>query len=280
MTKVYNWQLGRKMSYPYEEQHPAVAVRLRLQSQSLHRLPDLHDGLQEHLDLFQGTGTVLVEQRREQALRRLSAELGQQAAEHARSRPTPANRFGTLPRRSARQKPYGTFEGMTIFEAAEKQPGPEGPQAGARLSADRRRVAAPQHPRGHGHRRAVHAGRPVRRFGAVARAQGLVLSPGSDLQSLHLSRLPGLLSATGDLQAARGRHRADRSEPLPRLSQVRRGLPVQEGHVPAHHAHQREVRGLLSADRGKGSDRSARPARRPRLAAWRPAWARFACKGW
>ena len=52
MSKVYNWQLGREMEYPYEEAHPRLAVRLRLQHQPLHRLPDLHDGLQVHLDLL------------------------------------------------------------------------------------------------------------------------------------------------------------------------------------------------------------------------------------
>ena len=57
----------------------------------------------------------------------------------------------------------------------------------------------------------------IRRLGAAARAPRLVLPPGADLQPLHLSRLPRLLPAAGDLQAARGRHRPDRPGAVPRL---------------------------------------------------------------
>ena len=41
-------------------------------------------------------------------------------------------------------------------------------------------------------------------------------------------------------------------EPLPRLSQVRRGVSLQEGLLSRHHPHQRKVHRLLSADRGQG----------------------------
>ena len=45
----------------------------------------LHDGLQVHLDLLQGPGAHVVEQRRDQALRRLSASLGREDARPARA---------------------------------------------------------------------------------------------------------------------------------------------------------------------------------------------------
>ena len=56
------------------------------------------------------------------------------------------------------------------------------------------------------------------------------------LQPLHVPGLPGGLPAPVDLQAAGGRHRARRPEPLPRLPRVRQGLPVQEGLLQPHDA--------------------------------------------
>ena len=80
MARVYNWQIGREMSYWYPESRPAAAVRGRLRHQQVHRLPDLHAGLQDDLDLGQGPGVHALEQRRDQALRLLPAGLGPEAA--------------------------------------------------------------------------------------------------------------------------------------------------------------------------------------------------------
>ena len=170
--------------------------------------------------------------------------------------------LGRRPRTTAAQKPYGTFEGKTIFEAADKHVGPEGPQnALGYLPTD----AEWRHPNIHEDTAAgdkLQQDGPVRRLGASCPStQRLVLLPGPDLQPLHLPRLPGALPAQGDLQAARGRHRADRPGALPRLSQVRRGLPVQEGRCTAPTTrHEREVHRLLPADRGQGPDGQPRRA--------------------
>ena len=96
---------------PLRGDAPAVAVRLRLQHQPLHRLPDLHHGLQVHLDLLQGPGAHVVDQRRDQALRRLPAVLGREdpgaAGRGAQSRGTglgrrPAGRGEEAPTASSR----------------------------------------------------------------------------------------------------------------------------------------------------------------------------------
>ena len=128
MPNVNNWQLGRDMSYPHEERHPRMAIRLRFQSQPLHRLSDVHDGLQEHLDLFQRAGTRVVEQCREQTVRRLPTKLGRQIADRCSTKANPDGQVWDTGQRDAEQRPYGTFEGMTIFEAAQKKPRPDGPQ--------------------------------------------------------------------------------------------------------------------------------------------------------
>ena len=67
MARVHNWQIGREMSYWYPGVAPEEAVRRRLRHQQVHRLPDLHAGLQDHVDLGQGPGVHAVEQRRERS---------------------------------------------------------------------------------------------------------------------------------------------------------------------------------------------------------------------
>ncbi len=71
MAHVYNWQLGREMAYWYDGAAPREAVRAGLRHQQVHRLPDLHAGLQDHLDLGRGPGVHALEQRRDQAVRLL-----------------------------------------------------------------------------------------------------------------------------------------------------------------------------------------------------------------
>ena len=57
-----------------------------------------------------------------------------------------------------------------------------------------------------------------------------------------------------DLQAQRGRHRARRPGPLPRLADVRHRLPVQEDLLQPPHRQGREVHVLLPARRGRDPD--------------------------
>ena len=279
MATVYNWQLGRAMAYPVRGEASALAVRLRLQHQPLHRLPDLHDGLQEHLDLLQGPGVHVVEQRRVEALRRLSAALGRQAAGHARSR---------QPRRQV----WNAAEADGAAEALRHLRGQDDLRGGAestsaRRGRKRRSATCPPTPNG-GTPTSTKTPPPaaIRNDGQYG---GSAQLPEHRVWFFHLARICnhctypgclGVLPAAGDLQAARRRHRADRPGALPRLSQVRRGLPVQEGDVPPHDPHQREVRRLLPADRGQGRDAQPRRRARPRPAACRPASARSACKGW
>ena len=103
MARVYNWQLGREMSYWYPESRPQAAVRGGLRHQQVHRVPDLHARLQDHLDVGQGPGVHALEQRRDQALRLLSAGLGPEAAREAR-RAEVERRGATTGRRSSRRR--------------------------------------------------------------------------------------------------------------------------------------------------------------------------------
>ena len=62
MPEVYNWQLGRMATYVYEEKASERAVYVRVQHEPLYRMPDMYDGPQVHLDVFEGSGVHVVEQ--------------------------------------------------------------------------------------------------------------------------------------------------------------------------------------------------------------------------
>ncbi len=84
--------------------------------------------------------------------------------------------------------------------------------------------------------------------------------PAADLRALPQPVVHGVLPVRRDLQARRGRHRAGRPGPLPRLAAVHHRLPVQEDLLQPQVRQGREVHVLLPAGRG----RPARPsARRP-----------------
>ena len=79
MPQVINWQLGRPIAFP-TRRNTRAAICLRFQHQSLHWLPDMHDGLQEHLDILARPRIHVVEQCRNETLRWLPAVLGRQVA--------------------------------------------------------------------------------------------------------------------------------------------------------------------------------------------------------
>ncbi len=190
-------------------------------------------------------------QRGDQALRRLPAVLGHEDPRAAGGgRPRRAllagagRRGARRPLRPVRRQDH--LRGRCYQLRARRL-------AGARLSAQRRRVELPQHLRGQSGGSARGARSPRSRRHRAAGARHLVLLPGPHLQPLHLPRLPRRLPAQGDLQAARGRDRARGPEGVPRLPQVRGGLPLQEDHVPGQHAGVGKVHRLLPAGRGHRS---------------------------
>lgn len=127
MADVYNWQLGRAMDYPHQERHPQwqfafvfnpnrcigcqTCTMACKSTWTFSKGQELmwwnnvetkpYGGYPQHWDAK--LLTMLEE-----------ANPGQQVWNTSTAEPG--------------QKPYGTFEGMTIFEAAQKKPGPDGPQ--------------------------------------------------------------------------------------------------------------------------------------------------------
>ena len=89
------------------------------------------------------------------------------------------------------------------------------------------------------------------RAGQAGTRADLHVLPAADLRALPEPVLRGVLPVRGDVQARRGRHRAGRPGPVPRLADVRLRLPVQEGVLQPPHRQGREVHVLLPADRGR-----------------------------
>src|SRR5207249_2869043 len=79
------------------------------------------------------------------------------------------------------------------------------------------------------------------------------VNPGGQVWNTRVGRkhhapygVSGGVSPEGHLQAAGGRDRADRPEPVPGVQEVRGAVSVQEADVPGHHQSQREVHCVLS----------------------------------
>jgi nitrate reductase beta subunit len=128
MPKVYNWQLGRPMSYPYEEKHPRWQFAFVF---NINRCI----GCQTCTMACKSTWTF---------------SRGQEYMwwNNVESKPyggypqnwdskllamleaaNPGGQRWDASKAAGDVRPYGVFEGKTIFEAAEKHVGPEGPQA-------------------------------------------------------------------------------------------------------------------------------------------------------
>jgi len=128
MPKVYNWQLGRPMSYPYEEKHPQWQFAFVF---NINRCI----GCQTCTMACKSTWTF---------------SRGQEYMwwNNVESKPfggyphnwdakllalleaaNPRGQVWNAATADNGRQPYGTFEGQTIFEAAEKHVGPEGAQA-------------------------------------------------------------------------------------------------------------------------------------------------------
>ena len=153
----------------------------------------------------------------------------------------------------------------------DRRPGPGAHPGGAA------QVAA--HRQGHEDHLVVQLGRRPRRLpghpgqrpdaeedrgqGEVRVRADLHVLPAPHLRALPQPVVRRVLSQRRHLQAVRGRHRARRPGPLPRLADVHLGLPLQEGLLQPPHRQGGEVHVLLPAHRGGASHGLLRDLRRP-----------------
>lgn len=128
MPNVYNWQLGREMGYPHEEQHPEWQFAFVF---NINRCI----GCQTCTMACKSTWTFSKGQELMWWNNVESKPFGGYPQNwdskllNLLEEANPGNQIWRKANAEPEQKPYGTFSGMTIFEAAEKRPGPEGPQA-------------------------------------------------------------------------------------------------------------------------------------------------------
>ena len=154
MAKVYNWQLGRDMAIPTRRSiprgsSPSCSTPTAASAARPAPWPARAPGPSPRARNTCGGTTSRPSPTA--AIRRT----GTQAAGDARGR-QPGRPVWNAAKADGRAKhPTAPSTGKTIFEAAEKHVGPRGRRSRSGLPAHRRRMAAPQHPRRHGHRRQV-----------------------------------------------------------------------------------------------------------------------------
>jgi nitrate reductase beta subunit len=127
MPNVNNWQLGRDMSYPHEERHPRWQFAFVFNANRCIGCQTCTMACKSTWTFSKGQELVWwnnVEskpyggypQNWDVKLLKMLDEAN------------PDGQVWDADERDAEQRPYGTFEGMTIFEAAQKKPRPDGPQ--------------------------------------------------------------------------------------------------------------------------------------------------------
>jgi nitrate reductase / nitrite oxidoreductase, beta subunit len=127
MPNVHNWQIGREMSYPFEEHHPQWQFAFVFN-------PNRCIGCQTCTMACKSTWTFSKGQELMWWNNVESKPYGGYP-QHWDSKllnmledVNPGNQVWNIAHQDGQKKPYGTFEGLTIFEAAQKNPGPQGAQ--------------------------------------------------------------------------------------------------------------------------------------------------------
>jgi len=127
MAAVYNWQLGREMGYPLEERHPKWQFAFVFN-------PNRCIGCQTCTMACKSTWTF---SKGQELMWWNNVETKPYGGypQHWDSKlltmleaANPGGQFWNVATKEQQQKPYGTFEGMTIFEAAQKKPSFDQPQ--------------------------------------------------------------------------------------------------------------------------------------------------------
>ncbi len=127
MARVFNWQLGREMDFPYEERHPRWQFAFVFNTNRCIACQTCTMACKSTWTFSRGQEAMWwnnVETKPfggypyawdAKLLAMLEAE-------------NPGGQNWNAAKRDPEKQPYGVFQGKTIFEAAQKHVGPEGPQ--------------------------------------------------------------------------------------------------------------------------------------------------------
>lgn len=127
MSEVHNWQLGRDMGYPLEEHHPDWQFAFVFN-------PNRCIGCQTCTMACKSTWTFSKGQELMWWNNVESKPFGGYPQNwdskllNLLEEVNPGNQVWDASQAELPEKPYGVFDGMTIFEASAKKPGPDGPR--------------------------------------------------------------------------------------------------------------------------------------------------------
>ncbi len=127
MSDVYNWHLGREMSYPYDEKHPRQQFAFVFNTNRCIGCQTCTMACKSTWTFSKGQEMMWwnnVETKPYGGYPQSWDVKTLQKLEEA----NPGGQVWRPSKNKGGKKPYGTYDGMTIFEAAEKSYGPDGHQ--------------------------------------------------------------------------------------------------------------------------------------------------------
>jgi nitrate reductase beta subunit len=127
MARVYNWQLGRMMSFPYEEKHPRWQFAFVFNINRCIACQTCTMACKSTWTFSQGQETMWWNNVETKPFGGYPAHWDSKLLAMLEA----ANPGGQIwdAAKTGAQQPFGTFKGKTIFEAAETNVSPDGPQA-------------------------------------------------------------------------------------------------------------------------------------------------------
>jgi nitrate reductase beta subunit len=127
MPNVYNWQLGREMSYPYPDAHPRWQFAFVFNTNRCIGCQTCTMACKSTWTHFKGQELFWWNNVESKPYGGYPQNWDSKLLGMLEER-NPQGQVWQTSERDPGTKPYGTFAGMTIFEAAQKFPGPEGYQ--------------------------------------------------------------------------------------------------------------------------------------------------------
>lgn len=136
MADVYNWQIGRKMLFPYDEVHPQWQFAFVFNINRCIGCMTCSLACKSTWTFSRGQEYMWWNNVETKPFggyphawdAKLLTMLQQEAQREKERNPSFPGQVWDTRKQDASERPYGVFEGLTIFEAATKHVGPEGPQ--------------------------------------------------------------------------------------------------------------------------------------------------------
>ncbi len=125
MSKVYNWQLGREMGYPFEEKHPQWQFAFVFNTNRCIGCQTCTMACKSTWTFSKGQEYMWWNNVESKPYGGYPQNWDSKLLAMLESA-NPGGQSWDATKSDGVTKPYGVFEGKTIFEAAEKRVGPEG----------------------------------------------------------------------------------------------------------------------------------------------------------